>query len=228
MRTRRRAREREPLQFHRGSQRQLCQRRNPQSCWAKDGGRRLFLRDTCLHLLQCRLSEVDLQTSPVPTTSGFNFCSSYYGSRNRFQCLEEDQVDHGKSLYILRPEYKRPLNLSAETGTSSRRRLISRVRRHLNQHRVDIVHRGEPKLLLLWLLKILLRLVIPMGARSEGSSGRPRRRVHKPKKYCPCCNLKRIHCQRQAPTLLTRTQEIMRLEGTPINCGPGRGPGERS
>ena len=61
---------------------------------------------------------------------------------------------------------------------------------------------------------------------SEGSSGRPRRRIHKPKKYCPCCNLKRIHCQRQAPTLLTRTQEIMRLEGTPINDGPGRGPGE--
>ena len=59
------------------------------------------------------------------------------------------------------------------------------------------------------------------GTHSEGSSGRPRRRIHKPKKYCPCCNLKRIHCQRQAPTLLTRTHEIMRLEGTPINMARG-------
>ena len=62
------------------------------------------------------------------------------------------------------------------------------------------------------------------GTHSEGSSGRPRRRIHKPKKYCPCCNLKRIHCQRQAPTLLTRTHEIMRLEGTPIKMARGGDP----
>ena len=49
-------------------------------------------------------------------------------------------------------------------------------------------------------------------------------RIHKPKKYCPCCKLKRIHCQKQAPTLLTRTHEIMRLEGTPINMARGVDP----
>ncbi|MEO1519081.1 MAG: hypothetical protein AAFV95_29045 [Bacteroidota bacterium] len=151
---------REQLLCHRGNQSQSCQRRNHRNYWAKDVGRRLFLSDICLLHLQCRQSEVDLRTSIVDTLRNQLLLNQLL-TQDRSQCLEEDQVDHGKSLYILNQERKRPLSLNVENLDAHRkRRLISRVRRHLNQHRVEIVHSGELKLLHLLLLKIPSRLVI--------------------------------------------------------------------
>ena len=112
VRTRRRAREEGTTSVPSGNQSQSCQRRNHRNYWAKDVGRRLFLSDICLLHLQCRQSEVDLRTSIVDTLRNQLLLNQLL-TQDRSQCLEEDQVDHGKSLYILNQERKRPLNLNA-------------------------------------------------------------------------------------------------------------------